>query len=404
MERNDTMKKIMAVNAGSSSLKFQLLAIPSEKVITEGIIERIGMNDAYYTIKLDGKKIKEILPVKNHAQAVELLLNDLLTKKIIASFDEIDGVGHRVVHGGETFKESVLIDESVIAEITKLCDLAPLHNPANLTGIAAFSKILPDVKQVAVFDTAFHQTMSQEAYMYAVPYEWYEKYGLRKYGAHGTSHQFVASEGAKLINKAVEDLKIITLHLGNGASIAAIKNGKCIDTSMGLTPLGGIPMGTRSGDIDPAVVEFIAEKENLSIKEILNMLNKKSGYLGVSGVSNDSRDLEEGMEAGNERCRLALDIQYKRIADYVGSYYIYLGGLDLLVFTAGIGENSNRARSEIIRRLQVLGLELDEKANDVRSKATIITKPNSKVVAVLIPTNEELVIVRDTVRIIQNIH
>ncbi|MDD4212409.1 MAG: acetate kinase [Bacilli bacterium] len=395
------MKKIMAVNAGSSSLKFQLLEMPEEVVITEGIVERIGSDDGIYTIKISGVKERRVLPVKNHSIAVDLVLNDLIQKGIIHDLKEITGIGHRVVQGGVTYHQSVLIDDEVIAEITRLCDLAPLHNPANLIGIDAFSKILPDVKQVAVFDTAFHQTMAPEAYMYAIPYEWYEKYGIRKYGAHGTSHQYVAQEAAKLLGKPLEECKIITIHLGNGASLAAVKNGKCIDTSMGLTPLGGIPMGTRSGDIDPAVIEYISKKENLSITQVINILNKKSGYLGVSGVSNDSRDLEQGMDEGNERCKLAIDIQYKRIADFVGSYYVYMGGVDAIVFTAGIGENSDRCRAEVVGRLAALGMTLDEKANHVRSKTTLVTTPDSKVKAYLIPTNEELVIARDTLRLIE---
>lgn len=399
-ERNDCMKKIMAVNAGSSSLKFQLLEMPNEVVITEGIIERIGLEDAYYTIKINGEKHKEVLPVANHGVAVNILLEDLIKRGIIKDLHEIAGVGHRIVQGGNLFKCSTLVDDEVIEGIAELCDLAPLHNPAHLVGIEAFRKALPDVKQVVVFDTAFHQTMAPEAYMYALPYEWYEKYGIRKYGAHGTSHEYVAKEAARLMERPFESLKIVTLHLGNGASLAAIKDGKCVDTSMGLTPLEGIPMGTRSGNIDPTVVEYIANKEKLSVSEILTILNKKSGYLGVSGVSNDSRDLEKGMEEGNERCRLALDIQYKRIADYIGSYYVLLGGIDVIVFTAGIGENSERCRSEVIKRISVLGIKLDEQANHVRGKEALITTPDSKIKAYLIPTNEELVIARDTLRLI----
>jgi|SRR5690554_3424036 len=395
------MKKIMVVNAGSSSLKFQLLAMPEETIITDGIVERIGLDDAYYTIEVNGHKEKKVLPVKDHAVAVDIVLNDLIEKNIIKNLEEISGVGHRVVQGGKTFDKSVVIDKSVVEEITRLCELAPLHNPAHLIGIKALKKALPTVPQVAVFDTAFHQTMKEEAYMYATPYEWYEKYGIRKYGAHGTSHQYVALEAAKLEGKPFEDLKIVTLHLGNGASIAAIKDGICVDTSMGLTPLEGIPMGTRSGNIDPTIVEFIANKENLTVSEVLNILNKKSGYLGVSGVSNDSRDLEECMSEGNERCRLALDIQYKRIADYIGSYYVYLGGIDVIVFTAGIGENSERCRSEILNRISVLGVELDEEANKARRKAQLITTKNSKINAYLIPTNEEIVIARDTAMLIE---
>lgn len=394
------MKKIMSVNAGSSSLKFQLLEMPSEVVITEGIIERIGLNDAAYTIKYNGQKDKTRLPVLDHSAAVNLLLEDLINKGIIKDLNEISGIGHRVVHGGEKFDQSVLVTDEVIKEIEILSDLAPLHNPAHLVGIAAFKKALPNVPQVVVFDTAFHQTMPKEAYLYALPYEYYTKYGIRKYGFHGTSHQYVANEAAKLVGKPIEELKIVTLHLGNGASIAAIKNGKVIDTSMGLTPLEGVPMGTRSGNIDPAIVEFLARKENLTASEVTNILNKKSGYLGVSGVSHDSRDLEDGMDAGNERCKLALDIQYKRIADYIGSYYVQLGGIDVIVFTAGIGENSSRCREDILNRVKVLGVEVDHERNNVRGKATLISTDNSKIKAFLIPTNEELVIARDTLRLI----
>lgn len=393
------MVKIMAVNAGSSSLKFQLLEMPNEVVITEGIVERIGSNDASYTIKASEKKKKVELPVKNHAIAVDIILKDLIDKGIIASLDEIGAVGHRIVHGGEEFSESVLITDEVENKIEELCDLAPLHNPANLIGIRAFKAIIPNVKQVAVFDTAFHQTMESDVFMYATPYEWYEKYGIRKYGAHGTSHQYVAQEVAKEMCRPLEELKIVTLHLGNGASITAIKNGKSVDTSMGLTPLEGIPMGTRSGNIDPAIIEVIANKEGLSITEIINSLNKKSGYLGVSGVSNDSRDLEDAANQGNEKAKLALNIQYKRIADYVGSYYVLLGGIDAIAFTAGIGENSTQCRSEIMKRLEVLGVEEDVEANKIRGKKTLISTKDSKVKAYLVPTNEELVIARDTLRL-----
>jgi acetate kinase len=373
--------------------------MPSEVVITEGIIERIGLDDAYYTIKFNGEKKKEILPVANHGVAVEILLQDLIEKNIIKNLNEISGIGHRIVHGGEKFDQSVLVTDDVIKEITALCDLAPLHNPAHLVGIEAFRKALPNVEQAVIFDTAFHQTMNKETYLYALPYEWYEKYGIRKYGFHGTSHEYVANEAARLIGKPIEELNIVTLHLGNGASIAAIKGGKVIDTSMGLTPLEGIPMGTRSGNIDPAILEFVAKKENLTLSEVTNILNKKSGYLGISGTSHDSRDLEDGMDAGDERCKLALDIQYKRIADYIGSYYIQLGSIDAFVFTAGIGENSHRCREEILNRVKVLGVEVDYEANNVRGKTRLITTKDSKIKAFLIPTNEELVIARDTLRL-----
>ena len=339
------MIKVMAINAGSSSLKFKLYDMPEETVITEGNIERIGHEDAYYTININGDKIKTVLPVKNHKEATNLLLDDLVKRKIVSSLDEIKGVGHRIVQGGDYFSDSVIVDDDVIAKIDELCQLAPLHNPAHLTGIKAFMEVLPDVPNVVVFDTAFHQTMAEEAYMYALPYEWYTKHRIRKYGAHGTSHQYVARKAAEVVGVPIEELKIVTCHLGNGASIAAVQGGKCVDTSMGLTPLEGIPMGTRSGNIDPAVVEFICMKDNLTVSEVLYILNHKSGYLGVSGISNDSRDLEEAMQRGDKRSKLALDIQYKRFADYIGRYYVYMGGFDIIVFTAGIGENCSRCRS-----------------------------------------------------------
>lgn len=394
------MIKVMAINAGSSSLKFKLYDMPEETVITEGNIERIGHEDAYYTININGDKIKTVLPVKNHKEATNLLLDDLVKREIVSSLDEIKGVGHRIVQGGDYFSDSVIVDDDVIAKIDELCQLAPLHNPAHLTGIKAFMEVLPDVPNVVVFDTAFHQTMAEEAYMYALPYEWYAKHRIRKYGAHGISHQYVARKAAEVVGVPIEELKIVTCHLGNGASIAAVQGGKCVDTSMGLTPLEGIPMGTRSGNIDPAVVEFICMKDNLTVSEVLYILNHKSGYLGVSGISNDSRDLEEAMQRGDKRSKLALDIQYKRIADYIGSYYVYMGGIDIIVFTAGIGENCSRCRSEVLRRVKVLGVELDEEANaKARGEIRELTTRDSKIRAFLIPTNEELVIARDTVRL-----
>ncbi|HHZ18506.1 MAG TPA: acetate kinase [Acholeplasmataceae bacterium] len=394
------MIKVMAINAGSSSLKFKLYDMPEEKVITEGLVERIGLDDAYYTIKINGEKVKTVLPVKNHKEATNLLLGDLVKREIVKSLDEIKGVGHRIVQGGDYFSDSVIVDDDVIAKIDELCKLAPLHNPAHLTGIRAFMEVLPDVPNVVVFDTAFHQTMAEEAYMYALPYEWYTKHRIRKYGAHGTSHQYVANIAARTVGIPIEQLKIVTCHLGNGASIAAVKGGKCVDTSMGLTPLEGIPMGTRSGNIDPAVVEFICLKENLTVSDVLYILNHKSGYLGVSGISHDSRDLENAMNRGDRRSKLALDIQYKRIADYIGSYYVYMEGIDIIVFTAGIGENSTRCREEVLRRLKVLGVEIDVEANNsARGEIKEITTKESKIRAFMIPTNEELVIARDTVRL-----
>ena len=394
------MNKILSVNAGSSSLKFQLLSMPSERVIVEGIVERIGNADAIYTFKLNGNKERTTLSIKNHSEAVQLVLNDLIKRQIVASLDEIKGVGHRVVHGGEKFKESTIITPEVIKQIEEVSFLAPLHNPGAITGIKAFQEALPNVVHVAVFDTAFHQTMEPEAYMYAVPYEWYEKYGVRKYGFHGTSHQYVSMKAAELMGKPYEESKIITVHLGNGASLAAIKNGKCIDTSMGMTPLEGIPMGTRSGTIDPAIIEFICTKENKTVQQVLEDLNKRSGYLGISGLSNDSRDLEDAAAEGHYRSNLALDIQYKRIADYIGSYYVYLGGADAIVFTAGIGENNARCREVVCDRISALGVKIDYDLNNrVRGVVTELSTPDSKIRVFLIPTNEELMIARDTMRL-----
>ena len=391
--------KVMAVNAGSSSLKFKLFEMPEEKVITDGVVERIGLEDAYFTIRVNGEKKKQVLPIKDHGVAVQMLLDALISEHIVNDISEIKGVGHRIVQGGWYFDDSVLVDDKVIAEIDELCDLAPLHNPAHLIGIRAFMAALPGVPNVTVFDTSFHQSMAEEAYMYAIPYEWYEKYHIRKYGAHGTSHKYVATRCAALMGRPIEDLKIVTCHLGNGASLCAIEDGKCKDTSMGLTPLEGIPMGTRSGNLDPTVVSYICNKLNLNATEVVNMLNKKSGYLGVSGVSNDSRDLEAAMAAGNDRARLALDIQYKRIADYIGSYYVLLGGIDAIVFTAGIGENSPRCRQQVVKRLGVLGVEIDEEKNNVRGEEILISTPESKIKVFIIPTDEELVIARDVMRL-----
>lgn len=393
------MLKIMAVNAGSSSLKFKLYEMPREFVITEGVIERIGLEDSYYTIKVNGEKIKKVLPIKNHAVAVKILLDDLVDKKIVKSLNEINGVGHRVVQGGSYFKDSAVIDADVIAKIEEMSGLAPLHNPANLTGINAFREVLPNVPHVAIFDTSFHQTMEKESFMYALPYEWYTKYKIRKYGFHGTSHKYVSLKAAEALGKPVEQVNLITCHIGNGASIAAVRGGKCVDTSMGLTPLEGIPMGTRSGDIDPAIIEIMCKNENLTPGEVISILNKKSGYLGVSGISNDSRDLEQAMEEGNERAKLALDLQYKRIADYIGAYFLTLERVDAIVFTAGIGENSQHTRSEIIRRVKALGIELDAEANKTRGQIKEISTKDSKVKAFIIPTDEELMIARDTVRL-----
>jgi acetate kinase len=388
--------KILAVNAGSSSLKFQLFEMPEEKTIVSGIVERIGYDNAAIIFKFDGQKFTENHQILNHKVAVDMVIHGLLDKKIIASLDEIKGVGHRVVQGGELFKESAVIDDSVIEKIASLNDLAPLHNPANLTGIHAFQEALPGVTQVAVFDTTFHQTMTEDAYLYAAPYEWYEKYGVRKYGFHGTSHQYVSERAAELLHNP--KAKIIVCHLGNGASLCAVDGGKSVDTSMGLTPLEGIPMGTRSGNIDPAVLMLVSSKEDKTYGEVLDELNKKSGYLGLSGFSNDSRDIIDGMNRGDYRATLAHNVQVKRIADYIGSYYVYMGGLDAICFTAGIGENAPEVRRDVIKAVEVLGVKLNEEENQKRGERLISTA-DSKVKAFIIPTNEEVMIAREVVRL-----
>ena len=387
--------KILAVNAGSSSLKFQLFEMPSEAVVVSGIVERIGYDNAAIIYKINGQKIVENHQILNHKVAVDMVIHGLIHHHVIESLDEIKGVGHRVVQGGELFKASSLITDEVIEKIASLNDLAPLHNPANLTGISAFQEALPGVPMVAVFDTTFHATMTEDAYLYAVPYEWYKQYGVRKYGFHGTSHQFVSERAAQLLNK--KDAKIIVAHLGNGASLCAVDGGKSVDTTMGLTPLEGIPMGTRSGNVDPAVLMLVSSKENKTYGEVLDELNKKSGYLGLSGFSNDSRDIIDGMNRGDYRATLAHKIQVKRIVDYIGSYYVYMGGLDALCFTAGIGENAPEIRRDVIKGIKVLGIELDEVENQKRGERMIST-PDSKVKAFIIPTNEEVMIAREVMK------
>lgn len=393
--------KIMAVNAGSSSLKFQLLDMPSESVITSGVVERIGLPKAVFTIKVDGEKHSDTLEIPNHSKAVELLLQKLVDLNIVSSFEEINGVGHRVVHGGEKFSDSVLITEEVKHAIEAVSDLAPLHNPANLTGINAFQRALPNVPHVAVFDTAFHQTMNEEAYMYSTPYEWYEKYGVRKYGFHGTSHKYVSQRVADILGKDIKDVKTIVLHIGNGASICAVDGGTSVDTSMGFTPLAGISMGTRSGDIDPAIVEFISTKENKTVQQVMNDLNKGSGYLGVSRVSSDSRDLWDAAYAGDEKAMLAIKKQAKMIADYIGAYFITMGGVDAIAFTAGVGENAPNTREMIVEHLGALNAKLDKELNNVRGEERVVSSEDSKVKLLVVPTNEEVMIARDTVRLMK---
>lgn len=394
------MSKVMVVNAGSSSLKFQLLEMPSEEVLTSGLIERIGFEDAYFTIKLNGEKIKKVLPIKDHKRAVEIVLDALVEYKVVSSFEEIQGVGHRVVNGGELFSKSTKVEGEVIAKLEQFNDLAPLHNPPAIVGYNEFANALPHAGHVLVFDTSFFVDMPKTSYVYPVPYEWYTEYGVRKYGAHGTSHKYVAGEAKKLFGLG-DDAKIITCHIGNGASISAVKGDKCIDTSMGLTPLAGVMMGTRSGDIDPAIIKFVCEKTGKSVSEVTNDLNKKSGLLGVSGVSSDSRDVENAANEGNERAILAQDLQVQTIVKYIGTYFVELGGCDAIVFTAGLGENNIAMREKICEILKdSLGVVVDKERNNVRGETRVITADNSKVKVAVIPTNEELVIARDTARLL----
>ncbi len=398
------MSKILAINAGSSSLKFQLIEMPEEEVITKGLVERIGLNDGVFTISVNGEKVKLVQDIPDHDVAVQILLDQLISTGIINSFDEIDGVGHRVVHGGEVFDDSVLITDEVLKQIEDLSDLAPLHNPANVTGIKAFRHILPNVPAVAVFDTAFHQTMPKSSYLYSLPYEYYEKYGIRKYGFHGTSHKYVTLKAAEMLGKPIEELRLISCHLGNGASIAAVHGGKSIDTSMGFTPLEGITMGTRSGSIDPALVPFIMKKTGQSAEEVINVLNKKSGLLGITGFSSDLRDIEEAANVGNERAELALTIFANHIHKYIGSYVARMNGVDAIIFTAGIGENSVAVRERVLRGLEFMGVYWDKDLNREGGGERFISYPFSPVKVLVIPTNEEVMIARDVIRLAKKLN
>lgn len=393
------MSKVMSINAGSSSLKFQLFEMPEEKVLISGNVERIGFEDAYFTTKFNGEKNKKVLPIRNHGEAVNHLLKTLVELKVVKDLNEIKGVGHRVVQGGNLFSESTKVVEGTIERLSTISDLAPLHNPAAITGYEAFKAALPGAGHVLVFDTAFHSKMPEVSYMYATPYEWYEKYAVRKYGAHGTSHEYVSQEAIKYLGLG-KNSKVITCHIGNGASISAVLDGKCLDTSMGFTPLAGVMMGTRTGDIDPAVVPYVMRKANMTAEEVLNAFNKKSGLLGISGVSSDSRDVEDAAKAGNKRAILAQELQVRTIVRYVGAYYAELGGCDAIVFTAGLGENNSALRASVCEQLSVMGIKLDAEANKVRGDFKVISSKDSKVSVLVIPTNEELVIARDTVRLL----
>ena len=393
------MSKTIAINAGSSSLKWQLYLMPEEKVLAKGLIERIGLKDSISTVKFDGRTEKQVLDITDHTQAVKILLDDLMRFNIIASFDEITGVGHRVVAGGEYFKDSALVDEEVIQKVEELSLLAPLHNPANAAGIRAFKELLPDITSVVVFDTSFHTTMPEKSYRYPLPTKYYKENKVRKYGAHGTSHEYVAHEAAKLLGKPLEELKLITCHIGNGASITAVDKGVSVDTSMGFTPLGGVMMGTRTGDIDPAIIPYLMQHTDdfKTPEDISRILNRESGLLGVSEKSSDMRDIHEAMRAGDAKAQLANDIFVDRIQKYIGQYLAVLNGADAIIFTAGIGENSVTIRKLVIEGISWFGCDIDPEKN-VYGQYGDISTPEAKVRVLVIPTDEELVIARDVER------
>ena len=394
---------VLVINCGSSSLKFQLINSESEEVLGKGLCERIGIDGRLTYQPAGGDKAVSDKAMPTHTEAIQYVIDALTDSEtgVVKSLDEIGAVGHRVVHGGEKFANSVVITEDVLKAIEECNDLAPLHNPANLIGINACQKLMPNTPMVAVFDTAFHQTMPEKAYLYGLPYEYYEKYGVRRYGFHGTSHSFVSKHAAEFLGLDLENSKIIVAHLGNGASISAVLNGKCVDTSMGLTPLEGLVMGTRSGDMDPAIMEYIAKKENLDIAGVMNVLNKKSGVLGVSNnLSSDFRDLEDGMNNGNKFAKAAMEVFCYRVAKYIGSYVAAMNGVDAIAFTAGIGENSGTVRAMVLENLEYLGIAVDEEANKKRGEDLVISTADSKVKVAVIPTNEELAIARETVALV----
>ncbi|OFV28302.1 acetate kinase [Staphylococcus sp. HMSC14D01] len=390
---------VLAINAGSSSLKFQLIRMPEETLVTKGLIERIGIKDSIFTIEVNGEKIKDVKDIKDHEEAINIMLDSFKQHGIIDDINDIAGTGHRVVHGGELFPTSALVTDKVEEQIESLSELAPLHNPANLMGIRAFRKLLPNIPHVAVFDTSFHQSMPEQSYLYSLPYQYYKDYGIRKYGFHGTSHKYVSQRAAEIMNKPIEELRIISCHIGNGASIAAIDGGESIDTSMGFTPLAGVTMGARSGNIDPALIPFIMQKTGQNAEEVLNVLNKESGLLGISGTSSDLRDLESDAEEGKERAQLALDVFASRIHKYIGSYATRMHGVDVIVFTAGVGENSSTVRAKVLEGLEFMGIYWDPKKNEtIRGEEGFINYPHSPVKVIVIPTNEEVMIARDTVK------
>ena len=392
--------KILSVNAGSSSLKFQMYEMPDEEVLISGVFERIGMEGSFYTIKLNGEKKEKKVELPDHKKAFELLVSELMENKIVDTLDDIVGIGHRIVQGGSYFDRSVVASDDVIQKIAELSSLAPLHNPAAITGIKAAQAVIPEALQAVVFDTAFHQTIPEENYLYALPYEWEKEYKIRRYGAHGTSHKYVSLKMNEILDR--QDTKLITCHIGNGASISAILNGKCINTSMGLTPNAGLIMGTRCGDIDATIVPYMMDVLKINSKEMDTILNKKSGLLGISGISSDSRDIEAGIKEGNKRCELAEKMYVRRIVDYIAKYYVELEGCDAIVFTAGVGENSVPIRRKVVEALSVLGVKLDEEKNNIRGSIQKISTSDSSIKVYVIPTDEELMIARDTFELINS--
>jgi acetate kinase len=397
--------KILVINCGSSSLKYQLIDMRNEEVIAKGLAERIGIEGSVLKHQpVNSEKITIERPMPTHKEALQTLVDALTDKNygVIKNMGEITAVGHRVVHAGEKFAYSVVLKEEVMDALKECIEIAPLHNPPNIMGIEACRQIMPEVPMVGVFDTAFHQSMPKEAYIYAIPYEFYEKYRIRRYGFHGTSHKYVAERAAEMLGKPLDQLKLITCHLGNGASITAVKYGKSVDTSMGFTPLEGLAMGTRCGDIDPAIIKYLSDKENIDFAQIDGILNKKSGVLGISGVSSDFRDIEEAADNGNERAKLALNVFIHKVKKYIGSYIAVMNGADAIIFTAGLGENSGRMRGEICKDMSFFGIELDEVKNNVRGKEADLSKEGSKIKVFLVPTNEELMIARDTMKLVNN--
>ena len=390
--------KVLSVNAGSSSLKFSLFDMANNNILASGVFERIGIEGSTFTIKFNGEKIVQEVELNNHVGAVNILIDKLISLDIIKSLEEINGIGHRVAHGKDYFDKSTIINDSVLEKLRELKDMAPLHNPANLLGIEAFEKVLPNIVQVAVFDTAYHQSMNEVSYLYPVPYAWYREYGLRKYGFHGTSHKYIAREAKKILGR--DNYKLISCHIGNGGSICAIKDGKCVDTSMGFTPLAGIMMGTRSGDVDPSIIPYIMEKEGKNASEVIEDLNKKSGLYGMSEFSNDMRDILTRCNEGDHRALVAKEKYVRRVVDYIAQYYVLLGGVDMIALTAGVGENNKVIRKEILDKLECLGVKISDEANEIVGEEIKLSTKDSKILVYVIPTDEELMIAKDTYNLI----